>query len=168
MTESEIKESVLLDSGLYKSRLLSTILSNREACEVLLEKKDFTEDDIDNLIYKQVFPYLYVDETQTEVLTYICLEVDIPRIPTHTIKNIQITIWVYSHKDDMKYSKKGYFGTKVDILSDIVERSLHNSDKFGIGKLSLYSVNHIFPNTKYYGKQLIFNTSDFKVKEIKR
>ena len=166
MDKNDIEESVVKDTGLYKSRLISTILSDKDACEVLLKKKDYTDDDVDNLIYKQVFPYLYVDDTQTEVLTYICLEVDIPRMPSHTVKSMQVTIWVYSHKDDMRYSRKGFSGTKVDILSDIVERALHNSDKFGIGKLVLSSVNHFLPNTKYYGRQLIFNTSDFKVKKV--
>lgn len=167
MAESEFNESVIRDTGLYKNRLISTILNNKDACEVLLNKDDYDDEDVDNLIYKQIFPYLYIDDTQTEVMTYICLEVDIPRIPTHTIKNVQVIIWICSHKEDMKYSKYGYLGTKVDILSDIVERSLHNSDKFGIGKLSLNSVTHFFPNAKYYGKQLIFNTSDFTVKNVK-
>ena len=73
MDKNDIEESVVKDTGLYKSRLISTILSDEDACEVLLKKKDYTDDDVDNLIYKQVFPYLYVDDTQTEVLTYICL-----------------------------------------------------------------------------------------------
>ena len=65
----------------------------------------------------------------------------------------------------MKYSKKGYRGTRVDILCDMIERSLRNSDKFGIGKLHLSSVEHFFPNAKTYGKQMIYTISDFKIKD---
>ena len=93
------------------------------------------------------------------------MEVNIPRIPSHTIKDIQIVMWIYSHKECMSYSKKGYLGTRVDILSDMVTRELFDSNKFGIGKLSLQSVRYLFPSNKYYGRELIFNTSDFKIKD---
>lgn len=125
----------------------------------------YSSTDVENLVYTQVFPYLYVDETQTEVLPYICLEVDIPRIPTHTIKNMKITVWAYCHKDCMKYSLPEYLGTRVDILADIIERLLSDSDDFGIGHLHLESVTYIFPQNKYYGKQMIFTIPDFKMKD---
>ena len=69
MAESEFNESVIRDTGLYKNRLISTILNNKDACEVLLNKDDYDDEDVDNLIYKQIFPYLYIDDTQTEGLT---------------------------------------------------------------------------------------------------
>ena len=65
----------------------------------------------------------------------------------------------------MKYSKKGYKGSRTDILADMIERCLCDSDKFGIGKLHLDSVTHIYPNTKTYGRQMIFTIPDFKIKE---
>ena len=63
----------------------------------------------------------------------------------------------------MKYSKKGYIGTKSDILADMIERQLRDSDKFGIGKLQLQSVTHFFPSKDYYGRQMIFYTPDFRI-----
>jgi hypothetical protein len=156
--------SILKDMGSYKSTLLSYFVNSEEICELLFDKETYTEEDGDNLIYTQIFPYLYTDETQTKVLPYICVEVDVPRIPTHTIKDMKLIIWVYCHKNGMKYSKKGYSGTKVDILADMVERVLRNSDRFGVGKLQLQSVTYFFPNAKYYGKQLIYTVPDFKVR----
>ena len=50
----------------------------------------YGEEDVDNMIYDQLFPYLYVDETQTEVRPYLCVEVDVPRIATDTIKDIHL------------------------------------------------------------------------------
>lgn len=161
-------ETVIKDTGLCKSVLIQTILDNSEIMEVLLGKeyeKKYTQDEIDDTVYKQIFPYLYIDETQTQTLSYICCEVETPRIPTGTIKDMMITIWVFCHKGIMKYSKKGYRGTRVDILCDMIERSLRYSDKFGIGKLHLSSVEHFFPNSKTYGKQMIYTISDFKIKD---
>lgn len=160
-----MSETIVKDIGLYKNRILSTILQSQDLCEVLLNKKTFTESEVDALIYKQVFPYLYIDGTQTQVLPYVCVEVDIPRIPTGTIKDMKLIIWCYCHKDCMKYNKKDYSGTRPDIMCDIVERKLRNSDKFGIGKLQLQSVTYLNSiNSKYYGRQLIFTIPDFKVK----
>ncbi len=129
----------------------------------MFNKKPYTEDDVENLIYSQIFPYLYVDDTQTEVLSYLCVEVDIPRIPTNTVKDMKLIIWAYCHKNGMRYSKKGYIGTRADILADMVERQLRESDKFGIGKLQLMSCSYFSPNKEYYGRQLIYNMPDFKI-----
>ena len=133
------ESSILKDMGSYKNTLLSYFINSEEICELMFNKKPYTEEDVDNLIYSQIFPYLYVDDTQDEVLSYLCLEVSVPRIPTGTIKDMKLIIWAYCHKDGMKYSKKGYYGTKADILADMVERVLRDSNKFGIGKLQLMS-----------------------------
>lgn len=157
-------EVVLKDIGLYKNRLVSAILNSNNIIQLLLNKDTYSDEEVDDLMYTQIFPYLYVDGTQIEVLSYLCLEVNVPRIPTTTIKDIQIIIWAYCHKDCMKYSKKGFLGTRVDILADMVERELRDSDRFGIGKLRLTSVSHFFPNNKYYGREMRFTIPDFKVK----
>ena len=156
--------SILKDMGAYKNKIVSTLINCDAICELLLDKNNYAEEEVEELIYSQVFPYLYVDETQTEVKTYICCEIDIQRVPTNTVKDMKVILWVYSHRDGMKYSKKGYLGTKVDILVDMIEEQLRESNKFGIGKLELTSCTYFIPNNKYYGKQLIFNMPDFKVK----
>ncbi len=156
--------SVLKDIGNYKQKLLSMFLSSNEICSVLLNKEDFSEEEVADLKYSQLFPYLYSDETLTEVLSYLCFEVDIPLVPTHTIKDMKIIIWTYAHKGCMKYHKSGYSGTRVDILADMTEQLLRDSEKFGIGKLSLQSVTNFFPHVGYYGRQIIFSVPDFKIK----
>lgn len=156
--------TVLKDIGSCKQRLLTAFVSNDDICELLFNKKPYTEDDVENLMYKQLFPYLYTDETQTETLTYLCFEVDVPRLSSGTVKDMKIIVLAYCHKDIMKYSKKGYYGTRVDILADMVERQLRDSYDFGIGKPELISVTNFFPNNKYYGRQLVYNVPEFKVK----
>lgn len=157
------KGSVLKDMGSYKNTLLSALINSDDICELLFDKKSYSEDDVENLVYTRIFPYLYVDETQTEVLSYICFEVDVPRVPTSTVKDMKLIIWEYCHKDCMRYSKKGYSGTRADILADMIEQQLRESNKFGIGKLELLSCTYFIPSSKYYGKQMIYNMPDFKV-----
>ncbi|MBC5688213.1 hypothetical protein H8S37_04625 [Mediterraneibacter sp. NSJ-55] len=162
-------KNVLKDLGLYKNKLISMLINSSEIYDALCENNS-TYTDSSELIFSQIYPYLYVDETQTEVLTYICVETSVPRIPTGTIKDVKLIIWVYSHKEDMKYHVADYVGTKVDIVSDIVERiisSEENCYRFGIGKPELINVDYFFPQNKYYGRQMIYNIPDFKVKETK-
>lgn len=159
-------ETMLKDIGAYKNKIISTLLNSEEICKVL-SSTDKTENKIDSkqFVYSQVFPYLYVDDTQTEVLTYLCIEVDAARFPTATMKDMKIIIWVYCHKECMKYTASGYIGNRVDILADMVERQLRDSDKYGIGKPKLESATHFYPNKDYYGRQLIFSMPDFKIKD---
>lgn len=156
--------TVLKDIGSCKQRLLTAVVNDDDICGLLLDKKSYTEDDVDGLMYTQIFPYLYTDETQTETLTYLCFEVDVPRFSSGTVKDLKMIVLAYCHKGIMKYSKKGYYGTRVDILADMVERKLRDSYDFGIGKPELVSVTNFFPNNKYYGRQLVYNIPEFKIK----
>lgn len=160
-------ETVIRDIGSYKNHLITLLQNSQEICELLLGD-NYSDEDVDNMVYDQLYPYLYVDETQTEVKSYLCFEVDIPRIATATIKDMKIIIWAYCHKACMKYAVKGYLGTRVDILADMVERVFHDSRDFGIGKLRLESVTYFFPNSKYYGRQMIYTIPDFAVKDLER
>lgn len=157
--------TMLKDIGRYKNRIMSHILSSDDICKALLDKKEVSDDDKDNLIYNQIFPYLYVDETQNDVKSYVCIEVNIPVAPNNTTKRLQIVVWAYSHKKCMNYHKKDYFGTRPDIISDMIERSLCDATDLGIGKIALQTATYFFPTNHYYGRQMVFTTSDFKVKE---
>ena len=160
-------KKVLYDIGSCKQELFSSFINDPDICELLFNKEPYTDDDREKLFYSQIFPYLYVDDTQDETLTYLCYEIDIPPSSdktSGTIKNMKIIIFAYCHKEIMRYNKKGYYGTRVDILADMVERKLRDSYDFGIGKPELISVTNFFPNNKYYGRQLIYNVPEFKVK----
>ena len=160
------EQSLLHDVGLYKNRLINIMLNNSDICKLLLDDENITTEKVDSLIYTQIFPYLFVVNTQTQKLTYLCIEIDIPKVPTRTIKYMKLTIWTYSHRDCMPYSKKGFLGTRVDILVDMVERTLKDSNEFGIGKWKLDYVTRFFPHSSYYGKEMVFSISDFKYKKV--
>ncbi len=166
-------ETVLKDIGLVKNRILPLLLNSDDIMEILLGK-GYTEeqvwgndedDDDYGIVYKQVFPTLYIDETQTEVLSYLCFEVDVPRIPTGTIKDMKIIVWAYCNKSSMRYSKKGYLALKpIFWLMRLKEHCLIHK-KFGIGKLHLDSATYISSSNKqFYGRQMIFTIPDFKSK----
>lgn len=155
-------KSVCRDLGAYKQSFSSLILNSHECCEVM----NCEEENIGKLLYSQIFPYLYVDETQTEVLPFLCFDTTMAKFSTSTTKIINLIVWAYCHKDCMKYSKRGYPGTRVDVMCEIVERLVRTSDDFGIGEPTLEVADIIFPNAKYYGKKLIFSIADFRKKKV--
>lgn len=153
----------LKDIGVYKNRLITTIIKSEDICELILgEGYDKTDVD-EKLTYKNIFPYLYVDETQTETKTYICIEVSVPRTHDFTYKDMKVDIWCYCHKDIMEYRKKGFSGTRSDILSDMVDRLLNSSNNYGIGRLKLQSCIPINISKTHYGRHLTYSCAEFNI-----
>ncbi len=169
-------DSVLRDLPLIKSDVISALLANPDICTILMDRKIVSDSglvaadpDIDDekLVYKNIWPYLYIDDTQTEAQSYICVESALSGMGSRTIKNIELTIWVQCHRDIMEYTHKGYLGTRIDILTDMVEQTLreHISNKrVGIGHFEIRSARHFFPHNKYYGRELILTVPEFNVK----
>lgn len=155
--------TILNDIGLYKDQLLALFLDSADICECLQSGQSEPADP-HGLLHQQMFPYLYVDNTRDNALSYLVVEADIPKLPSRTIKEIKITIWAYCHKSIMEYEKEGYCGTRPDILADMVDRQISGSSLSGIGTLNLTAAAHIIPGSNYYGVELVYTTSDFRVK----
>ena len=154
----------LNDIGDYKNRLLNMILDSNEVGELLTNGK-FDPNDAEDLIYKNIFPFLYVEDVQTTTQTYVCIEVDVPRTMDFTFKDMKVIVWCYCHKNIMKYRKKGYKGTRSDILSTMVDNLLNSSNNFGLGRLKLQSATYFSPGQKFYGRQLIYECAEFNIEK---
>lgn len=165
--------TILNDIGLYKNELIKLFLDSTDICECLQDGQ--TEPlSAQGLLFKQVFPYLYVHSKDSQPLSYLGVEVDIPKLPSRTVKDVKITIWAYCHKDIIAYEKAGYSGTRADILADMIDRRIMISELSGIGTLNLQSAAHITPGNSelclsdfgshYHGIELIYTTSDFRLK----
>ena len=153
----------LKDIGVYKNRLLTTIMSSEDVCELILGEGYAKEDADEELVYKHVFPYLYVDDVQTEAKTYVCVEVSVPRTHDFTYKDMKVDIWCYCHKDIMKYSKKGFLGTRADIASDMIDRLLNSSNNYGLGRLRLQSSIPLTISKTHYGRHMTYTCAEFNI-----
>lgn len=159
-----LNESILRDIGIYKDKLISAFTGSRDVTEILLGE-NAGETPAEELLFTRIFPYLEMDESKPEELSYLCLEADIPSAPSRMVKNLRITVWAYCHKNCLNYSRAGYAGTRADQLADAAERALRNLQDLGMGNLRLESASYLSPaGSKYYGRQMIFTVSDLKVK----
>lgn len=151
------------DIGKYKKEIISTLVENEDIAKLILGNKYNKETASEDLLYEHIFPYLYVDDVQEHTDSYICVEIDVPRTMGATFKQMNVIVWCYCHKDIMKYSKKGYSGTRADILTTMVDDLLNTSREFGVGRLMLTSNNYMKPHTNYYGRALVYSCPEFNV-----
>lgn len=159
--------SVIRDLSFIKSKVISRLLESDDFAEVMLRKKDFTEDEKYDMEGTQIFDYPYVDGTQIEVMPYVCIET-VCRGTNRTVKSMDLYVWIFVHRDCMKMeqNKKSYMGNRADVLADIVERLLRDSTDLGIGNPSLDDVGYTVPQSSYFGRQLKYSIPDFKIKEV--
>ena len=65
--------SVLKDIGIYKNNIILSFTNSNDICDLMMFGKDsYTNEDVENLIYTQIYPYLYVDDTQ-KMFYHICV-----------------------------------------------------------------------------------------------
>lgn len=129
-------------------------------------------DDLETVLEKHIFDTIAVDNTQFEAKVYICMDTYVTEVDSDAIKEIGIIIRVFCHKDllktsnkdKIKYIKLGYFGNRIDMLIDAIDRCLNGKRGVGIGRMRLRPrspVEIIQPTNDYYGKSLTYLVSDF-------
>ncbi len=149
----------------WKNQILSDLQNDNEIITALGLNKD---EDSDDLIYNRLFPHYYIPTTQKEVKTYIMVEIDIQSNRSRyepAKRDIYayptITFTVLSHQDNMKLNLSGISATRIDYLSELIDRKYNGASGFGIGEIQLTSNIAGNLNDKYRFRQLIFQAVDF-------
>jgi hypothetical protein len=151
---------MVIDANSYKTGLIREIINS----ETIVKGIDTQQDGVfsnDDLIYRNIFPFLHVNFTQTIADCYILLGVDFPSINriNNSFTDVQMTIWVLCHIDRMKV--KGINGTRIDYLSDELRKMLDGSTKYGCGgRLEVVSSREIVLDQKYIYRDLRMKTTD--------
>ena len=145
----------------YKNKLMLSIATSPELIELV--NKDYVDSgecvDSDELIYKQLFPYYYIPETQTEALSYITMKVNGLGVKGKIYNKAEVYICVISHQDCMYV--KGGGGTRIDLMGEIIEELFNGRDDFGFGEMELKSNIETSVNTSHRCRELRFLVEDF-------
>lgn len=118
-----------------------------------------------------VFDTMIIDLTLKEAKTYITMDAIILNADPK-IKCIEITINVFTFLSKLPlldvekslYYTTGYYGNRIDVLIDMIIRTLKGSNKYGIGELQLRPSRSMWinqPTENYYGKAMAFHVYDF-------
>lgn len=146
----------------YKTDLLQELLKVNDIITYIGNEDDGIQDPVD-LIGVNVFPFPYVPDTETEVKTYICMDIYVPKVKDMIFKDVQIVVNIFSHKKKGTYKGK----SRVDLINIEVDKILNGNYDFGIDKVELVSVMPYIPNSNFFGKQLVYNVPNFNQRRCK-
>lgn len=144
----------------YKKKLVSSIVSSPTLVQLL--NSEYVKNgeclDSDELVYKQIFPYNYIPETQTETKSYVTMKVNGLGVKNKIYNKAEVYIRVISHQDCMLTN---YGGTRIDLMSEAVEELFNGKDDFGFGEMELKSNIEGDINTTHRCRELRFMVEDF-------
>lgn len=143
---------------LYKQKLFELLCGDEKIVRLLLDREDVEVPNRD-LPMKLVLPYNYVPEAATHGSTYICFDIEIPRVENNTYLDPAIYVWAFCHQSKMVVEGGG--GTRPDQLALRINRVLLKSSAFGATPLQLASVSSVSPIKGFWGKLLQYRTVAF-------
>ena len=146
----------------YKRKLITSICNSPDL--IALVNNDYIDEDgecegSESLNYKQIFPYYYIPETQTQAQSYVIMKVNGLGIKNKIYNKAEVYICVVSHQDFMKVD--GTHGTRIDLMGEIVEELFNGRDDFGFGEMELISNIETEINTNHRCRILRFMVEDF-------
>jgi len=154
------------ERGKFKKEIHAALYKNENLRELILgDTSSMSSKELRTAFKEHVKSHLFIDDTIEETSTFIFYDISFPVLDSN-IKSCQVVMFAICHRDILEdYSKEGYFGDRADILSQMIEDSLINDEEvansFGIGKLSLESLN-IYNSNKFYGSILTFSVPAFR------
>ena len=150
----------LKELGIYKNTAIQKLLTNTDIVSIVTPNQEF---DVERLLSENIFPYEYIPETTDTERTYICIETVVPRFKTNSCTDIQIVLYIFTHKKLMKCEDVvDEVGTRIDILCHKIDELFNGSDDFGIGGLQQMSVlPYKSITSNYYVKAFIYFVPEF-------
>ena len=148
----------------WKNKIMSELSQDDEIINALGLNPDESEDD---LVWVRLYPHYYIPQTETDVRTYILVEIDIPERRTRYGSNESdiwvrptIVFYVLTHQEDMRMNMVGESGTRMDYLAELIEDKYEGREGFGVGTLQLKSDTAGSINNTYRFRQLVFDAVD--------
>lgn len=142
----------------YKSKILKLLCSSQSVVDLILGTEN-SKIPNRNLIDSQIFPYCHVPNVTTEKKTYVCFDVDAPRVKNYSIfKDMEVYVYIFTHQDLLKSEN----GLVTDLIACEIDQLLNgNDDVGGITRLSLVSSKRFTPAEGYHGRVLTYANTSF-------
>lgn len=156
----------------YPAKVIQRLCESKEVVALIKNKKidQVTEDDIDEIMDKNIFDYQYVDDTVSEACAYVMVEADCSNVSNKQIKEMKLYVTVACHKGFMQLNTKlfpKFQGNRRDNLVRYIDKELNDQQFFGIGTLKLnYAKTMSSSNQSFTMRTLCYEVSDFNIKAI--
>lgn len=142
-----------------KDRVVELVLSSQKIVE-LIGDNVYKTAPAPGLLYKKVYPFIYIPDTLDSASAIICVEANIISVKTDSVCDIELIIATMCHTDIMRTE----FGTRIDALADEVDELINHSREFGIGKLipsTRYPTDYTLPNYNYVCRKVKYTIPNF-------
>ena len=143
---------------------MKALCSNEEIVKIVSDSNDAEVPNFD-LPYTHLFPFEYLPDTVDDAKTFICFDVDVPKVPTSTYYLPALHIWIFTHKSKLRLPEGG---VRLDRLAVLIDSELNGNRNYGLGELSLHQVGRFSPITDYQGRSLTYHAVDFNRPSISR
>lgn len=144
----------------YKNKLMNCIINSPELISLINDYyiTDGECDGAEELAYKNIFPFYYIPDTQTVSQAYVIMKVNGLGTKNKIYNKVEVYICVISHQDIMKTDCGG---TRIDLMSEIVEDLFNGRDDFGFGEMELKTNTEGEININHRCRILRFMVEDF-------
>lgn len=153
----------------YKTKAINKILQNDNIIKALiddapqfldnLDTNILTQNYRDNLLYKQVYPYLPVTSVFKDAKSYITLSLGIFKSSEYAILSGQLRINVICHMDLIQTEN----GQRHGFIANEIDNMMFNTNGFGIGKLGDKRIEEIIVGSDHIGVAMQYNITDFAI-----
>jgi hypothetical protein len=147
--------------GEYKIKVLDTLLHNQDIVNLLSNNVLNT-----SLMYTQVFPCFINPDLTDKCKTFLMLDGFIAKTNS-TIQNMVLTFKYFTHVNLVMYKLDGFHGTRLDILTTLIDAEMTKNNAFGIGRFESGDRQNMNPTTdnKWWGYYLQYTVPDFKKRD---
>lgn len=148
----------------YKNRIVKDILHNEDKAlsnDLVGAVDDSFIGAEDDLLYRNIFPYLRIPTTQEETRCYITMSVDMPRVSTknYFFKDMVITINVIVHEKLMKMPAH-FSATRVDYIGSLINKIFNQNTEYGNVPLEYVSDTESIMLNTFYVRTLRFRCNE--------
>lgn len=139
-----------------KFKLMLDILQNDKICKAVDENTSSSD-----LVNKNIFPYLYVPDTNSVASTFICLDMYSKKVYNSVAKESVIEFTIFTHQSLLGYNANDGFGnaSRIDELCALICEEFNNKNGFGLGYIEFVGDQIINITNDYRGKRVFFNLS---------
>lgn len=146
------------DDIIRKKRLIEQILYSDEDIVEILDNPSIDPEVPEDLVYKNIFPFLRIPGTQDVSKNFITFTVDdTDRIPSNSVMKTQtVQFVIFVHKDNIETK---YGMARHDLLGYLIRDIFNLSNKLG-PQMELQSSREGVTDTDYHTRTLRFELID--------
>ncbi|MPN47980.1 hypothetical protein SDC9_195584 [bioreactor metagenome] len=145
----------LREIPLIKNKIAMALINNPVIVNLIKNHGD-NEIPADELIFKNILPFLYTPDSSTDETTFICIEC-FPLQPKDSILDeLQIDIILFSHKNTMEYNG----ASRIDLLRPEIDETINGNKNLGVGEAKLQkNTVYVSENKDYHGFTMSYTVS---------